>query len=235
MTTLLAVPLLLASAFALQPPGEFHAGETVARDGETWLALHSDAQATALREVIVRARPWHDVVLDEGQEKSGVQISVAAGGATPLLLVRGAGLRAGTIDAAKVQRDTDASGASSSLPDYHLRFRAQDFRIHTACSQPAMDTAKPAKRICSIVLHTPQGKQTLARMPGTLSDGAWQLGDDAAPELLFAGDLDRDGRLDLVFNLTDHYNVSRPVLLLSSAARDGDAVAEVARFESVGC
>ena len=235
MPALLAAPLLLASAFALQPTGEFHAGEAVARDGETWLALRIDAPAAALTTVTVRAEPWHDVVLDEENEKSGVRISVVEPGAAPLVLLRGDGLSAGAVEQAQTQRDIDAAGSPSLLPHYRILFRDQQYRIHTACSQIGASAAVPAKLICNIVLHTPQGAQTLARMPASSTDGTWQLGDDAAPELLFAGDLDRDGRLDLLFNLTDHYNLSRTVLLLSSAARGGDAVAEVARFESVGC
>lgn len=235
MPAFLAIPLLLASAYAVQPLGEFHAGETVVRDGERWLALRVEGPTAALTEVIARAQPWHDVILDKVDETSGVQESVAAAGAPPLVLLRGEGLSVGSIEAAQVQRDTDAAGAPSSLPHYQMSFREQSYRIHTACSQIGAGVATPAKLLCAIVLHTPQGAQTLVRMPASQTDGAWHLGDDAAPELLFAGDLDRDGRLDLLFNLTDHYNVSRTVLLLSSAAREGDAVAEVARFEAVGC
>ena len=66
-------------------------------------------------------------------------------------------------------------------------------------------------------------------------DGTMRLGDDAMPRLLFAGDLDRDGRLDLIFDITDHYNVSRPTLFLSSGAADGKPLRAAARYESVGC
>ena len=51
------------------------------------------------------------------------------------------------------------------------------------------------------------------------------LGDDASPTLLFAGDLDRDGKLDLIFDTTDHYNVRRPTLFLSSQAAPANCLA----------
>lgn len=35
-------------AIALQPPGTFHEGEAVARDGESWLALRTSGQDVAL-------------------------------------------------------------------------------------------------------------------------------------------------------------------------------------------
>jgi hypothetical protein len=70
-----------------------------------------------------------------------------------------------------------------------------------------------------------------ANAPG---EAPW-LGDDATPALLFAGDLDRDGVLDLLLDTTDHYNLSRPTLFLSSQAGTGELLREVARFVAVGC
>ncbi|WP_158636362.1 hypothetical protein [Aerolutibacter ruishenii] len=44
-----------------------------------------------------------------------------------------------------------------------------------------------------------------------------------------------DGRLDLVFDTTDHYNLLRPTLFLSSRAAAGELVGQVAQYQSVGC
>ena len=61
------------------------------------------------------------------------------------------------------------------------------------------------------------------------------LGDDASPTLLFAGDIDHDGKLDLIFDTTDHYNVRRPTLFLSSQSRPGGVILDVAHYEATGC
>ncbi|MDD4053172.1 MAG: hypothetical protein PHR28_14905 [candidate division Zixibacteria bacterium] len=58
---------------------------------------------------------------------------------------------------------------------------------------------------------------------------------DGLPTLLWAGDLDRDGRLDLIMNLTNHYNVDLYALFLSSKADPGNLVKKVAEFRIVGC
>lgn len=50
-----------------------------------------------------------------------------------------------------------------------------------------------------------------------------------------AGDLDGDRALDLLIDLTDHYNVSRPTLFLSRGRRAGTLLERVATHESVGC
>ena len=59
--------------------------------------------------------------------------------------------------------------------------------------------------------------------------------DEAQWVLLWAGDLDGDGRLDLYMNLSTHYNVSARRLFLSSAAASGALVREVAVFQTTGC
>ncbi|MBL7647575.1 MAG: hypothetical protein JNK74_15420 [Candidatus Hydrogenedentes bacterium] len=54
------------------------------------------------------------------------------------------------------------------------------------------------------------------------------------PELLWAGDLDRDGKLDLLYNLSSFYIDTELALFLSSAAKEGELVGLVARWNAVG-
>src|SRR5690606_20276645 len=56
-------------------------------------------------------------------------------------------------------------------------------------------------------------EQVLRFLPDGCNDCAWTL--------IWAGDLDSDGRLDLFMDLTDHYNIIDRVLFLS-----GDAAAD---------
>ncbi len=59
--------------------------------------------------------------------------------------------------------------------------------------------------------------------------------DAGHPAVLWAGDLDGDGRLDLVLDESDHYNVTVTALFLSSEAAPGALVRRVARHETTGC
>ncbi|HLL22365.1 MAG TPA: hypothetical protein VK427_09550, partial [Kofleriaceae bacterium] len=65
----------------------------------------------------------------------------------------------------------------------------------------------------------PGGTWTVAEQVGT---------DDGIPELLWAGDLDRDGAMDLLLDVTPKYSFQLYRLYLSSAATEGPfaAVAE---------
>ena len=55
-----------------------------------------------------------------------------------------------------------------------------------------------------------------------------------SPRVLWVGDLDRDGKMDLLMNL-DPYPGNLFALFLSSEAREGDILREVARFKALGC
>ena len=82
---------------------------------------------------------------------------------------------------------------------------------------------------CPLVLVHELSRQVLTTFsvydpPG----GDLSIGDEAVPQILWAGDIDRDGKLDLLLDLTDHYNVSIPTLFLSSEAAEDELVAEVA-------
>ena len=227
----LVLPLLLGSAFALQPPGQFHGDEPVARDGERWLALRVDGDDAALVTTTLAVRAVEDPLLDAAGQRSGLAVSSADDGTTVTYL-RGTGLRDGGIERARVEES-----GTSRLP-YAIAFRDQHYRLETRCdTMPFEHVEAQAHYACRIVLDDGARTQTLAAMSGYYEAGAttMSLGDDAAPRLLFAGDIDRDGKLDLVFDTTDHYNRSRPTLYLSSQALPDGVMREVARYDAIGC
>lgn len=71
-----------------------------------------------------------------------------------------------------------------------------------------------------------------AARPGTTNDPALVLScDEPHFTVHWAGDLDHDGRLDLLVTFSPKYSYHPRQLLLSSGARSGELVAEVARYE----
>lgn len=113
-----------------------------------------------------------------------------------------------------------------------------NYRIETHCDMGSVQSVSEQKQVpCRLVLHAPGAKQVLASRTGYFETGSdvLQFRDDGQLRLLFAGDVDRDGRLDLLLDMSDHYNVSRLTLWLSTEAAKGDVVGEAAAFESVGC
>lgn len=236
MSPTLLLPLFLATGFALQPPGSFHSGEPVATDGESWLGLRIDGDDAALVATIVRVRQIEDVVADDAPgQRSGREVTSAQGDVIAMYL-RGPRLRAGSIERANAL--PDASETVASMPTYSLDFRGRRHRIAAQCDpDPVARVDGQAQFACRVVLDSPGQSQVLWATTGYFEPGATMpsLGDDAAPTLLFAGDLDGDGRLDLILDTTDHYNVRRPTLFLSTQAAPGELLGIAAQFESVGC
>lgn len=230
--------LLLTAGYAIQPPGQFHGGEAIALDGERWLALRMAPRAAGtLVPATMRVVAIEDPLLDEPGQRTGQAVSADTPDEGILAFLRGPSLAPGVLAEADLEFP---DGDGRHRIDLGLVFGQARYRLWSDCVR--RDTPRPDDGQetfdCRIVLRAPGGReQVLVRMGGYASgpgEHAW-LGDDAAAALLFAGDLDRDGRLDLIFDTSDHYNVSRPTLFLSSQAASGELVHQVAQFESTGC
>ena len=229
----LLLSFALGGAHALQPPGQFHGGEPVARHGERWFALTVDADGARMTRTRLQVKTVVDEMLDVEGQATGQAVSSAGADGNLVTYLRGSGLHAGPVTQAV---SVDSQGDDSGMPAQTLRLGGRDYRIATRCEA---DRATANMYRCSIDLIDGERRQTLVAMSGqrdaTVAGSGMLLGSEATPHLIFAGDLDRDGRLDLIFDTTDHYNVSRPTLFLSGAAGEGELVRMVAEYHSVGC
>ena len=234
-------PLLLTAGLsptplpthALQPAGGFHGDEPAARDGETWLALQVEGDDAALVATRVQVRAVRDQLLDEPDQATGREVSSALGDKA-LMFLRGGNLVAGWIESARV---TPAERESAAPPRYAIGFHGRNYRITTTCRVSDDSSVEQMQFDCRVMLDDGMQAQRLFDLGGYSSPGSTAVltSDDGNARLIFAGDLDRDGRLDLIFDVSDHYNVSRPTLFLSSQAAAGELVRQVAQYESVGC
>jgi hypothetical protein len=224
----------LTGTHALQPPGMFHDGEAVARHGERWLALRVHEGDAGLRMARLRVKRVFDVVADAEGEATGHEIDSDVDDVVAYL--RGPGLHTGNVVAATIEDQGDAGQIAQTLSLGDRRYR-----ISTRCEPDKVSEGVFACAIDLIEIDLIEGerRQRLVEMSGQSFDrsggGRLQLGDDASPHVIFAGDLDRDGRLDLIFDTSDHYNLSHPVLFLSGAAEGDELLHAVAEHDAVGC
>ncbi len=172
-----------------------------------------------------------DEVVDEPGQKTGKFVSVE--GKRPLFMVRG--------------RFAPGPVETIAAPDVRLYRSPRIFELELAngrayrltvdCPSAPEPTPEAVARLeypqawrepCPVRLHHGASAQELAVLPAN------RLHMNAA-SFIWAGDLDRDGRLDLLMDLAYHYNISMPTLFLSSAAGDGGLVAQVAQLRLSGC
>ncbi len=144
------------------------------------------------------------------------------GESAPLLLVgAAAGLTAGPVESA-------AADGTLLLPGQEQEVELAGVSTRVLASGAVERGARPEPIVTDYRLSLERGgtTQLLAELPEL---------DGAAPGLVWAGDLDRDGELDFLFDMSGSYNSSRLVLFLSGAAAAGELVAPVAERITSGC
>lgn len=208
-------------------PGEWHGDEIAVESGMEVLGLFRAPDGSALlAPATLRVEPVRDGVVDDEGETTGRSVS-AIGPGEVLAFMAGLDLGYGAVAEASSDRRAMALDGPLELPLGDLLWT---LGIECAGGEDRWLTD------CDIVLTGPdEARQTLVRYStGEGVDSLFYAG-DKTPTLLWAGDLDRDGRLDLLFDVSDHYNVSETTLFLSSGAAEGELVRPFATFRSTGC
>jgi hypothetical protein len=202
-------------SMSLLTTGSFHADEVTARSGDRWLGLLHGPSGYMWKVVALKTRRVNDPVGEQTRERTGIEVSAAG---NPILLTKGIiGLLGTTVRTVLDSPDGLALPEKDALELGAYRIRVIDRRLGDSAPE------KPSR----LVLESEGKSQILYE---------WSTGLlDQHCELLWAGDLDGDGKLDLFMILSDHYNVMERTLFLSSKRSIGEFVKRVASFVTAGC
>jgi hypothetical protein len=220
VVALTATPSVLVpqANVALLFTGEFLGQHAWPASGETWFALYSTPAGYRLATTTIRVESVPNAC-------AGTATKVSVDGPLqPFFLLRGLqNLRAGPIDTAFAGRTFLYPGQSFSArlgeAGKWYYFRA----LGTAGTHGLGETLITNYRLelrDSGRMGAPS--QIIARLD--------RLALDSPPQLRWSGDLDQDGRLDVLLQLPGAY-----VLLVSSRATPPDLVAQAATFPIVIC
>ena len=203
----------------LEAAGPFHGNEVPPIAG-TWFGLGRTEGGFAWRGYRVTETMVPDPVIDTEGKMTAKQIT--AEGPPPVFLAQGLPFREGRVASAfwsdsPLSIDYGTNSVTIGLGNQAVTVTLEHAPDHVA---------NPRQRE-RLVLESRGIRQVLMEWP----DGRF----DAPVSLIWAGDLDRDGKLDLYMNLSDHYNVSNRTLLLSARAARGDIVTQVAVWSTTGC
>jgi hypothetical protein len=215
----------VARADDILATGAFHGAEMKHTSGESFLAMVEHKDGTwSLDPVRIRVSRVHDPIVDEIETaKTGRNVEVEG---FEGLLIRGTRLQAGRVATAT------PSVANLDIYDVHtFVFGKTRATVRYRCANaPDADGSVD----CSLVLESNGIIQELGTI-GAYQDGPKLVLPDVLPQLYFAGDLDRDGKLDLLIDMQRHYNEWHPVLFLSTAAGEGELVRKTAELVTTGC
>jgi hypothetical protein len=199
--------------------GSFHGDEVPAKSsGEQWLGLFSTPNGFELLPTKITVNYVHDSIMDRDETiKTGKEVMTDKK-LQPIFLIKGSiPLKPGLVKTVFAGKTTFSP---NSLP---LSFYLEDESGDTYRISIAKRSDRETKYHAILVW---------------LNDISQEISPccaDNSTELLWAGDLDRDGKLDLLINISNHYNVSIPTLFLSSPAKQNNLVEPVAQFVTTGC
>lgn len=208
----------ISNSGTIMDVGTFHRGEIADKPGRGWLALISNSESAELRPVKPRIKTVFDPVGDNEDDKASYTgKEVILKGIKPVLLIQVNGLVAGKIDQAQI---------SSQEHGQNLHFNGASYQITHRCKPKDPATGFSA---CKVYFTGSGSSQWLGdTSENDDSDFAHTL------TVKWAGEIDRDGKLDLIVE-KDSYNNGDTVLMLSRAAKKGQLVGEVASLSRQGC
>lgn len=185
--------------------------------GEKWLGL--DVGRSSLDECQIKVKTSNQ---GEGtQEMHHVSVDPPI---EPLFLVRGVELSAGaviTLFAGNWEKSLDEKSP------LNFRLGTASYELKVVRSEDTATCEEGLPLNARLLLTSGENRQVLYSLVDCGGGAAWHV--------LWAGDLDRDGRLDLFVNVSPgDYGGSRK-LFLSSKAQKGRLVKEVAELVSYGC
>lgn len=206
--------------------GSYHADEITAKNGETWLGLFNHRGKSYLAPAKIKISRFHDIGDGENKNvKTGKEVKIA-GAVKPIFLLKNAEkLKAGTVTTLFEQNEKryeESDLKNGFRKDFNLNGKLFTLKVVNENS-----TEEYLSEGSKLVLSSGDAEQIVH------PDGSQRIGESWT--LLWAGDLDNDGKLDFLADLSDHYNSTDVILFLSSEAEKGKLVKDVAGLFTVGC
>ena len=216
----------------LSGAGDFHGDEVEAETGERWQALYPDAGGVALRSVALRVETVRDWIVDgEDGPPTGRRVT------TPLSTVHpDGGVEDDALFLVRPPRPLPEEPVATA---FHGAWdlRSGSLALTLGGVGYRLGVVEEPEQTNEWVTEPYRAERVVVLSDGEVTRPVAHVVDlDAGhPALLWAGDLDGDGRLDLLLDESGHYNVTETVLYLSSLAAPGALVGRAGRHRTTGC
>jgi hypothetical protein len=211
------------------PVGLFHNDEVPANAGKMqWFGLFKNNAGYHLARTRIKTVRAHDPVLDEDEKtKTGWEVSATHKDSCLLLIEALPYLADRPIPKTIISENHIYPGDTLSLS-----YSGVEYKIFAtgnkkkAEAEPDWFVVSDYKLYITATINGQLRKSLLVAQPDF---------DDRMTCVVFGGDIDGDGILDLLIDTSDHYNMGRPTIYLSKPAGKTEVVKPVGVHTSVGC
>jgi hypothetical protein len=208
--------------------GTFHSDEVWnGADKEKCFGLFQGKTGFYLAETKLKTERINDVVLDEVGQKTGWKVQTVNKDTSIILIGRLSFLGRHTVKRALLPKDRIFPGDT-----LRINYLGIDYRLYaTGGKKRLLDNPEDFlvwnyKLYMTATIKGQIHKSLLAAQPNF---------DDQMINIIFAGDIDGDGILDLVIDTSRHYNATSPTIYLSRPAEKGEIVKPIGGHTSTGC
>jgi hypothetical protein len=198
--------------------GIFHNDEIPENAGSMkWIGLFKDRNGYYLNEAKVNSVPAHDLVLDEDESvMTGWEVSTQEKDTSILLMQPLPYFSKRKIKAVKLSKTEIYPGEKLSF-----NYLGIEYELSATGNKKKENPDSDWYIVSNYKLHL------TAKIDGMLHKTllcSHKTFEDAMVSLLFAGDIDGDGILDLILDNTYHYNVRDPTIYFSRPAGNNQVV-----------
>lgn len=206
-------------------PGEHHGSDVSFPDVDGWYGLFETDSGHVLEPVEILTKACHDPAVDGLGDTTGISITVDDPRSMIFLVRSPRSLKTGLVRTHFVGDKWIYLGELTVLGEYALT------ALGLLTDEGGRSPREPLVIDYQLKLFKNPDhygpRQVLVVHDRTCAEDT--------PSLLWAGDLDRDGKLDLFMDILNHYAGRHYALYLSSEAEDGELVKLVADLFIHGC
>ena len=201
--------------------GSFHGDEIDAENGEHWHGLFKEGISYSIKKTKINVSSVFDPIIDEDEsKKTGKEVTIQ-GPEEPLILLKNLeGIKQGKLNSL-----LDLSGVIKPGEKKSIRFKGNDLELSVEAKEVTEESGYKYFKNYKLSVQSEGKKVVILEMPHTDLDAG-------LPSVIWAGDINNDGGLDLLMSTSNHYNVMETTLFISE---NGILEKQAIVFRTVGC